>query len=656
MTDVARLQIKIDSSQAKQAEANLQGLERQSKRNEQSNSRLSQSSKILGQSIFTLKNLIGTLFVGSMIRAADEMTLLEGRMRLATKTTKEFEDAWSALNKQAASISGDLSAGVEIFQRISFNREEIKAGIDEMVQFTGTVQKLGVVAGASTSAMKAGLMQLGQSLSSDIVRAEEFNSIMENIPAVGNAIAKEFGITSGQLRRLVIEGKVASEDVFAAILNQTEEANAQFDKMPMTIGRATQQLWFQLKTLVSGFDETTNSSSILVAIIHGITEAVKTLNVLVRGIGFAFTTVAQTGAALLLDNINKIIDGINSIINGMNKIKPGNDIGAIERIGGGEAGENTFAIQSADLTKERYADLINEINVLFPAQEQLAVSTRKIGNDYKKLAESLSETDSEAEKAAKKISDVVEQLEFNIEQLKRSSIEQEIYNNLRKAGVDIDSEAGQKIEGLTRKYEEMSEQLNRQERLVEDVSDAFGTMFEDAIRGTGSFKDALGGLAGALQDILLQLLVIEPLKKSIAGSLGGGGGGIGSLFSAGLSMFSGGAGSSFSTAGMAGNIAASLPKFANGGSMVIGGNSGVDKNQLSLNGTPIASVSKGETLSVSPNGGNSGNVYNIDARGAELGVEQRIMQALKSLDRSIEPRALGAVTKATRRDPTFGRK
>lgn len=48
--------------------------------------------------------------------------------------------------------------------------------------------------------------------------------------------------------------------------------------------------------------------------------------------------------------------------------------------------------------------------------------------------------------------------------------------------------------------------------------------------------------------------------------------------------------------------ATGLPGFAAGGSMVIGGVPGVDRNLLSLNGVPVARVGYGETLSVTPPG------------------------------------------------------
>jgi hypothetical protein len=48
---------------------------------------------------------------------------------------------------------------------------------------------------------------------------------------------------------------------------------------------------------------------------------------------------------------------------------------------------------------------------------------------------------------------------------------------------------------------------------------------------------------------------------------------------------------------------AAVPGFASGGSMMIGGMGGIDRNVLALNGLPIARVSRGESLNISPQGG-----------------------------------------------------
>lgn len=224
---------------------------------------------------------------------ADEFTKIEGRLQNATRSTEEFNQAFEGLKDIAKTTGADLNASIDVFQRISFVRDEINASTSEMLQFTDTVSKLGIVSGASTGALNAGLTQLGQSLSSQIVRAEEFNSIMENIPAVGQAIADELGVTTGQLRQLVLEGELLSKDVFQAILNQTEETNQKFEKMPETIDRAFSRLKINFGEAVSQINKMTGATQALVAALNATSN---TLNrILGRGGNSKFDKLLERG-------------------------------------------------------------------------------------------------------------------------------------------------------------------------------------------------------------------------------------------------------------------------------------------------------------------------------------------------------------------------
>jgi tape measure domain-containing protein len=194
--------------------------------------------KGLGSSVLRLAATYGAaLGAVNVIGLADEINLLAARIKDSTLNASEFSQAFKELSQQAIAAGTNLSNGVEIFQRLSFSRNEINATNREMLDFTETVQKLGVVSGASTQGLTAGLLQLGQGLSSGVLRAEEFNSILENIPAVGAAIAEEFGVSVGQLRALVIEGEVLSQDVFTAIISQQDKVNKKFEEFPVTLGR-----------------------------------------------------------------------------------------------------------------------------------------------------------------------------------------------------------------------------------------------------------------------------------------------------------------------------------------------------------------------------------------------------------------------------------
>jgi len=152
----------------------------------------------------------------------------------------------------------------------------------------------------------------------------------------------------------------------------------------------------------------------------------------------------------------------------------------------------------------------------------------------------------------------------------------------------------------------VAQYLDSLPRTAADVNEA---LERAAANGASRLTDELAksvsnmiGLTGAAGEFLNELIkiVIQMAEVKAFGSGGGGGGGLGgflgTVLGAAAGAFGGGtSGSKVSTSHK------SVPKFATGGSMVLGGSPGVDTNLLSLNGRPLARVSAGETLNVSPN-------------------------------------------------------
>lgn len=123
-----------------------------------------------------------------------------------------------------------------------------------------------------------------------------------------------------------------------------------------------------------------------------------------------------------------------------------------------------------------------------------------------------------------------------------------------------------------------------------DFGDWFNRWWTDQL--SRSLEDALNSVADMLRDLL---------RSAFQGMGGGGekGGILGTILSGVGMLFSGnGALSPKSSSGQV--YATGIKGFARGGSLHIGGYGGVDRNLLSLNGSPIARVSRGERLDISP--------------------------------------------------------
>jgi tape measure domain-containing protein len=96
--------------------------------------------------------------------------------------------------------------------------------------------------------------------SSGTVRAEEFNSILEQMPELARQIAAGMGVSIGQLRQLMLDGKLTAEDALNAIQKQTGSVNAEFEKLPRTLSQANTALTNSFLSMIDSVNQATGAS------------------------------------------------------------------------------------------------------------------------------------------------------------------------------------------------------------------------------------------------------------------------------------------------------------------------------------------------------------------------------------------------------------
>ena len=65
-----------------------------------------------------------------------------------------------------------------------------------------------------------------------MLQGDELRSILEAMPLLAEGLAKELGVSIGELRKLGSEGKLTAERVFPALLRATERLGAELDRAP----------------------------------------------------------------------------------------------------------------------------------------------------------------------------------------------------------------------------------------------------------------------------------------------------------------------------------------------------------------------------------------------------------------------------------------
>ena len=179
---------------------------------------------------------LGGVGVGAIIAQAEAYTTIANRLKLVTSSSAEFTAAQQAVFSIAQKAGQPLGATAELYQRIAQNQAALKlsgAGVSGIVE---TISKTMVISGTSAQSAEAALVQLGQAFASGTLRGEELNSILEQAPALAQAIAQGMGKTVGDLRSLGEQGKLTADSVVKALQTQGGAIDALFEKMQGTVG------------------------------------------------------------------------------------------------------------------------------------------------------------------------------------------------------------------------------------------------------------------------------------------------------------------------------------------------------------------------------------------------------------------------------------
>ncbi|NIE98459.1 tape measure protein [Pantoea sp. Acro-805] len=259
------------------------------------------------------------------LEVADTMTQLQARIDRLSSSAKESATTFQALSDIASASGSSLKDTEKLWETLTSSLKNAGASNAQILTLTDTLQKIGRIGGSSTEEMANALHQLGQSIAGGTVRAEEFNSIIEQMPELARQMAAGLGISVGELRKRMLEGKLSAEDALNAIMTQTGLMNQEFSKLPRTVDQATNSLTISFQELVKQINDTTGTSTGMVHFIDSITAAIDRLAGRVpnatqqisdlNSTADMFARRARTYSFLGLDGWAAQAEGINAVSN-----------------------------------------------------------------------------------------------------------------------------------------------------------------------------------------------------------------------------------------------------------------------------------------------------------------------------------------------------
>ena len=169
------------------------------------------------------RNIAGAFAVAGGLRGMqtllDSATRIDNALKVAGLSGAELEKVYGRLRDSAVKNAAPLESLVTLYGRASLVQKELNVTQEEMLNFSDKIALALRVSGQSAAESSGALLQLSQALGSGVVRAEEFNSVLEGALPIAQAAAaglKEAGGSVSKLRQLVVDGKVSSEAFFRA--------------------------------------------------------------------------------------------------------------------------------------------------------------------------------------------------------------------------------------------------------------------------------------------------------------------------------------------------------------------------------------------------------------------------------------------------------
>ena len=173
---------------------------------------------------------------------ADQYTNLTSRIRLVTESEQELASVRAAVFQVAQQTRQDLSTTADLYTRLARATADMGLSQNRLLGLTTTINQAFVVSGATAQEAAAAITQLSQGLASGVLRGEEFNALAEQAPIIMDLLAKQLGVTRGELRKMAEEGQLTASVLVEALGNGAAEVARQFDGMQLTIAGATTQL------------------------------------------------------------------------------------------------------------------------------------------------------------------------------------------------------------------------------------------------------------------------------------------------------------------------------------------------------------------------------------------------------------------------------
>lgn len=247
-------------------------------------------------SVVTVDSLIkklavtaGAVFsVSQIVGYADAHTDIVNKLKLVTDGQQQLSTAMADTHKIAQDTASSWSAVNDVYSKYMSNSKILNLTQAQTARLTEITSKAVAISGSTTQAAAGALFQYGQTLDGNILRAQEYNSLVDGAGGLLNAMAKGLNVTRGELRQMMLDGKLTGEVIAGALLKAGDSVDDLFSKTATTVAASFNLIKNEAIKVVGEFDGATGASKTFV---DGMSSVAHNME--------AITTIMAVGSAFM---------------------------------------------------------------------------------------------------------------------------------------------------------------------------------------------------------------------------------------------------------------------------------------------------------------------------------------------------------------------
>lgn len=481
-----------------------------------------------------IAGIVSVQAIANLQKLSEQFTLLESRVKRLSGSAADAKTNYAALIQISSAGGSDLTTTIKLWESLTASLTSLGVTRDQVLSLTDTLQKIGKIGGSSAEEISAALRQFSQAVAGGTLRAEEFNSIIEQMPELGRKIADGLGIPFNELRQQMLDGKLTIDRVLVAIQEQTGKVNAEFKNVPRSVGDASNAIVNSMGVAISKIDQAAGASRALAAALDAVAKGIRLssgqlddqqqLAKLVTDRATAeqqYATQVRFGLKETAAATQKRIDGYNAEIQAIQDRKVAQQKAESDKL------KITTPANVAQTDSQKALDNLQkeaELTRLVGVERAKAAAVSKLGAGAKpeeiaaaqKLAAEIYNLENARKQEGatnKKVTTENEQLQKRAANEEKRGIEQniEVYAKL---GAEL-AAVGQNARDVAMQRAELSLNQYATPEQVQQVRDMAGALYD--LNQAQANKALLGQVdpaAGAQQGLEKQLKDIETLKQA----------------------------------------------------------------------------------------------------------------------------------------------